>query len=105
MELMDEGLDAKEVPQNFMQLSNPTKFILSSYLDKRIRHGNHPVLNWHASCLQLKYDGKDLCQPTKPDRLKSAKRIDGMQAMATMLVPGLAAEENVIHYTGLRSLN
>ena len=87
-----------------MQLSYPTKFLLSAYVDQRIRHGNHPVLNWHAACLQLQYDRKDNCQPSKPERLKSSKRIDGIQATVTMLNRGIAHEDGGITYTGLRSL-
>ena len=30
---------------------------------RKFRHGNNPVLNWMASCLQLQYDHKDNCQP------------------------------------------
>jgi phage terminase large subunit-like protein len=105
MELLDEGINAVEVQQNFMQLSYPTKFILSSYLDRKIRHGNNPVYNWHAACLQLQYDRKDNCQPTKPERLKSSKRIDGIAATVTLLSRALVAESETITYTGLRSLN
>jgi len=105
MELSDEdGFAVKEVPQSFMHLNEPTKFLLAAYEDGKIRHGNHPVTNWHASCLQLQYDRKDLCQPSKPERLKTAKRIDIMQAGITMLAEGRTAEENTIHYSGLRSL-
>lgn len=106
MELLDEGITTVEVQQSFMQLSYPTKFLLSAYVDQRIRHGNHPVLNWHAACLQLQYDRKDNVQPTKPERLKSSKRIDGIQATVTMLNRGIAHEESgTISYTGLRSIN
>jgi phage terminase large subunit-like protein len=105
MELSDkEGFAVKEVPQGYGHLTEPTKFLLSAYEDGKIRHGNHPVLNWHASCLQLEYS-RDLCRPTKPERLKSAKRIDGMQAAVTMFAEGRAAEEHTIHYTGLRSMS
>lgn len=105
MELLDEGIPAMEVPQNFMQLGTPTKFVLSAYLDRKLRHGNNPVLNWHAACMQLQYDKKDNCQPSKPERLKSSKRIDGMQAMITLLNRGLAHEEQrTISYSGLRSV-
>lgn len=105
MELLDEdGFTVKEVPQSFMHLNEPTKFLLGAYPDLKIRHGNHPVLNWHASCLQLQYDRKDLCQPTKPERLKSAKRIDGIQAAVTMFAEARAAEETTISYSGLRSI-
>lgn len=100
----NHGFAMKEVVQNFMRLNEPTKFILTAYEDGKLRHGNNPVLNWHASCMQLQYDKKDLVQPTKPERLKTAKRIDGMQAMATMFAEARAAEETTISYSGLRSI-
>jgi phage terminase large subunit-like protein len=105
MELSDEGIEAIEVAQNFMQLGYPTKFILSQYLDLKIRHGNNPVMNWHAACLQLQYDKKDNCQPHKPERMKSSRRIDTMQALITATNRALVAESNSITYTGMRSLN
>jgi phage terminase large subunit-like protein len=67
LNLADEGIVAVEVQQTFLYLSHPTKFLLGAYLEQNIRHGNHPVLNWMASCLQLHYDHKDNCQPTKPE--------------------------------------
>jgi phage terminase large subunit-like protein len=105
MELNDEGIEAIEVAQNFMQLGYPTKFILSSYLDLKLRHGNNPVMNWHAACLQLQYDRKDNCQPHKPERMKSSRRIDTMQALITATNRALVSEPDTISYTGLRSLN
>jgi phage terminase large subunit-like protein len=104
MELRDDGIETIEVSQNFLLLSHPTKFLLSSYMDAKLRHGNHPVLNWMASCMQLQYDRKDNCQPTKPERMKSAKRIDGIAATVTALSRMLVAENNTISYTGLRSV-
>jgi phage terminase large subunit-like protein len=85
MELQDEGVPAVEIPQSFLHLSHPTKFLLSAYADGKLRHGNHPVLNWMGACLQLQYDKKDNCQPSKPKRQKSAKRIDGISATVTAL--------------------
>lgn len=85
LNLVDDGIKAMEVQQGFMQLSYPTKFLLAAYGDRKIAHGNNPVLNWMASCLQLQYDHKDNCQPDKPERGKTSKRIDGMQAIITGL--------------------
>jgi phage terminase large subunit-like protein len=104
MELNDEGFNCTEVQQTFMHLSSPTKFLLSGYVDERFRHGNHPVMNWMAGCLALQYDRKDNVQPTKPERGKSAKRIDIMQAMATLLNRAVLQEENTISYRPLRSV-
>jgi phage terminase large subunit-like protein len=85
MELQDEGVPVVEIQQSFLHLSHPTKFLLSAYADGKLRHGNNPVLTWMASCLQLQYDHKDNCQPSKPERMKSAKRIDGISATVTAL--------------------
>ena len=106
MTLLDEGIEAVEVQQNYMQLSYPTKFLLGAYPEKQIRHGNHPVLNWMAACLQLQYDQKDNCQPDKPQRLKSSKRIDGVQATVTALNRALLAhnEESVYARRGIVAL-
>lgn len=99
MELLDDGIDTIEVTQTFLLLSHPTKFLLSSYVDQKIRHGNNPVLNWMASCMQLQYDRKDNCQPTKPERMKSAKRIDGLAATVTALSRSLVAEDTGVTAT------
>ncbi len=103
-DLNEEGITAIEVHQNFMELGFATKFLLSAYPDKRIRHGNNPVLNWMAACLQLQYDHKDNCQPSKPERGKSSKRIDGMQAVVTALNRALGAQVQTMSYRGLQSV-
>ena len=91
LNLIDEGITAVEIPQTFMHLSHPTKFLLGAYIAQKIRHGNNPVLNWMASCLQLQYDGKDNCQPRKPERGRSSKRIDGIAAAANAFARAMVA--------------
>ena len=78
--------------------------VLSAYVDEKLRHGNNKVLNWMAGCLQLQYDHKDNCQPSKPERLKSSQRIDGIAAIVNALARALVAQESTITYTGLRSV-
>jgi phage terminase large subunit-like protein len=104
MNLVDDGIQAVEVNQTFMSLSYATKFLLGAYVAGNLRHGNHPVLNWMASCLQLQYDHKDNCQPSKPERLRSSKRIDGIQATVTALVRATVAEDTSNNYTIIRSV-
>jgi phage terminase large subunit-like protein len=89
MDLLDEGVPMVEVPQNFAQLSEPTKTMIGAYQDARFIHGNNPVLNFNARCLALQYDRKDNVQPAKPERLKSKKRIDGIAATLTGVSRGL----------------
>jgi phage terminase large subunit-like protein len=105
MELFDQdGIDVIEVNQTFLLLSHPTKYLLSSYVDRKLRHGNNPVYNWMASCLQLQYDKKDNCQPTKPERKKSAKRIDGIAATVDACSRWLVAVDNSVTHHELRSV-
>ncbi len=104
MILASEGFPTVEIQQTFLHLSHPTKFLLGAYLDQKIRHGNNPVLNWMASCLQLQYDHKDNCQPSKPERGKSSKRIDGISATVTALARATVVQQTTIKYTGLRSV-
>jgi phage terminase large subunit-like protein len=107
MDLADQGLPTMEVTQSFMHLSAPTKFFLRCIPDLQFRHGNHPVLNWMAGCLQLQYDHKDNCQPVKPERLKSTKRIDGIAAIVNALSRAVTNESSrslFSAYTGLRSV-
>ena len=56
-----------------------------------------------ASCLQLQYDQKDNCQPTKPHRGRSAKRIDGISAIVTALARATlyAEHESVYEKRGI----
>ena len=84
-ELADEGHAVVEIAQNFKMLSAPTKKLLELYIDGKLWHGNHPVMNWNASCLSLKSDGKDNVQPAKPARQTSSKRIDGISAAVTAM--------------------
>jgi len=104
LNLRDEGFEAVEIQQSYLHLSQPTKFLLGLYLDGKLRHANNPVLNWMAACLQLQYDHKDNCQPSKPERGKSSKRIDGIQATVTGLSRAMIFETDKISYSGIRSV-
>jgi phage terminase large subunit-like protein len=99
LNLADEGIQVVEIQQSFLLLSHPTKFLLSAYVDQKVRHGNNPVLNWMASCLQLQYDKKDNCQPAKPERGKSSKRIDGIAAIVTALARATVAVDKKSVYS------
>jgi len=87
-----EGFKCPEVRQGYMSLNEATKWLMGAYTARQIRHGNHPVTNWCASCLSLMQDNKDLVQPRKPQRLKSTHRIDMISAAVTGLSRALLAE-------------
>lgn len=91
--LVDEGHTCVEVRQICTRLNEPTRRLLGLYLDgKSLRHGNHPVLNFCASCAATLSDTNDLIRFTKPDRAKSAKRIDVMAATVTAMFRAVLAE-------------
>lgn len=79
----DEG--AKHAPrhliefgQGYKSMSPPTKELLNLVLEKRIKHGGHPVLRWNADNLVIR---KDPAENVKPDKEKSTERIDGVVAL------------------------
>ncbi|MDP3911918.1 MAG: terminase large subunit [Gemmatimonadales bacterium] len=77
-ELVDDGLPMVEFRQGFVSMSGPTKDLMTQTLARRIRHGANPVLRWMASNLVVR---KDPAGNLKPDKEKSAEKIDGMVAL------------------------
>lgn len=49
------------------------------------RHGGNPVLRWMANCVEVTQDPGGNIKPAKPDRRKSANRIDGIAAAVTAM--------------------
>jgi len=90
-----KGLDVVPVAQTFLGLSPACKELerllgVGKSVDGAPRrpavlHGGNPVARWMASCVEVKTDGADNLRPVKPDRAKSASRIDGIQAAVTGL--------------------
>jgi phage terminase large subunit-like protein len=78
--LIEYGLTMVPIRQTFPSMSGPTKMFFDLILKKRIRHNGNPVLRWMADCLTVSQDRKDNVIPSKPDRKKSSKRIDGIVA-------------------------
>jgi len=78
-----EGAGFTVVPfgQGYASMSGPTQELLKCVLEGTIRHGGNPVLRWMCDNLQVKQDPAGNVKPTKPDRRKSSKRIDGMVAL------------------------
>jgi phage terminase large subunit-like protein len=85
--LADEGIDIPVTPwgQGFKDMGPAVDALEAAILDRRLRHGSHPVLTWNAWNAVVEID------PTgarKIDKAKSTERVDGMVAL-TMAV-GLA---------------
>lgn len=77
-QLQEDGAELVPVGQGFQSLSSPMREVEKLMLGKRIRHGGHPVLRWMVSNLQA---SQDPAGNLKPDREKSADKIDGFAAL------------------------
>lgn len=103
--LAEEGMTCVDIDQkSFSILSPATKEFLALYLAGDLQHANHPVMNWHMSCLSLETDKADNVKPQKPKKDSSQKRIDLVASTVNAMVRALVGEENTIKYTGLRSV-
>ena len=56
-------------------MNAPTKLLDQLILQRRIRHGGHPVLSWCARNVTLEKDAPD---NWKPSKALSRERIDGI---------------------------
>ncbi len=101
LDLIDEGFTCVELRQGYQSLSAPTKRLIELYLNRKLRHACHPVLAWNASCLALMNDGNDNIRPSKPDRAKDSKRIDGIAATVNALSRLTTDERSVYERRGM----
>lgn len=78
--LMEQGGEEWVVPigQGFASMSPPMKELGKLIAEKRLAHGNNPVLNWMADNLVAR---EDPAGNIKPDKEKSREKIDGMVAL------------------------
>ena len=71
--------------QGFKDMNTPTKELITLVKDRRLRHGDNPVLRWMASNLSVKQDTAGNLKPAKD---ASSDRIDGI--VATIMALGRA---------------
>lgn len=82
------GTDESSVPrvigfgQGFQSMSAPTKELEKLLLGKKIRHGGNPVARWMASNVAVR---QDPAGNLKPDKERSAEKIDGIVALVMAL--------------------
>jgi phage terminase large subunit-like protein len=79
-QLTDDGLEMVPTGQGYASMNAPTAELLSQVKAGTMRHGNNPCLNWMADCMSVKQDPAGNVKPSKPERLKTSKRIDGIVA-------------------------
>lgn len=79
-QLMGEGLEIVDFGQGFASMSAPCKEFERRVMNRTVNYGGNPVLEWMGRCTDVAHDPAGNIKPVKPDRKKSAKRIDGIVA-------------------------
>lgn len=79
------GYSCKRIPQTYSGFSAPMKEIErlvegSTAAKPLYRHSGHPILRFNVDVLQVRQDDNENMRPVKPQRHKTAARIDGMVA-------------------------
>jgi phage terminase large subunit-like protein len=101
-ELQDtHGLPVEFIRQGYASLSEPTKRLRDWIVGRRLRHGGHPILRWHASNA---VSVQDPAGNIKLDKARSRKKIDGMAALvnaAAGVILSPEAEPSVYEHRGL----
>ena len=76
-QLIEDGLEVLDFGQGFASMTAPTKEFERLLLDRKLRHGGHPVLRWMAANVAVAQDAAGNLKPAKD---KATGRIDGIVA-------------------------
>lgn len=82
LQLQADGFKMVEFPQSFKTMNDPCKQVEKLMIEKKLRHGGHPVLKWMASNVAAR---RDPAGNIKLDKEKSFERIDGIVALVMAL--------------------
>lgn len=77
-QLAADGFTVVAYPQGIAHMTAPSKELERLLIDRKLRHGGHPVLRWMATNVAVKQDAAGNIRPAKD---KSTGRIDGIVAM------------------------
>ncbi len=76
-DLQELGLQIVPFGQGFGSMSAPSKELIRLILSKQFHHGGHPIMRWMADNVIVH---QDPAGNIKPDKSKSANKIDGIVA-------------------------
>lgn len=88
-QLEGDGFTVFPFRQGYQTMSDPTKQLEKLLLERKFRHGDHPVLRWMASNVAVMQDAAGNLKPAKD---KSTERIDGIVAAIMGLGRALASD-------------
>jgi len=94
-ELTEEGFEMKLCRQTYGNLSEPLKWLEKTILSGEIDIDENPVMLWMFRNIVLDYDAND---NIKPNKAKSAAKIDGVSASAMAVFAWLTAPAPVTSY-------
>lgn len=104
-EINESGaVECVAVPQTAKELTAPARELLTAVNNKELVHFGNPCLAWHASNVILAEDEKH--GGTKPEKLSSNEKIDGISATLNAWHRLLGAPpESVYNYRGIIALD
>lgn len=88
-QLIDDGLDVVPYGQGWQSMTSPTKELERLIISKKIVHSGDPVLAWMVSNVAIQ---SDAAGNMKPDKGKSAEKIDGVVAVIMALGRAMVAD-------------
>jgi phage terminase large subunit-like protein len=91
----EDGLNVVEMRQGFASMSSPMKSLESEVMSAKLRHNGNEVLRWMFDNVSVKMDPAG---NIKPDKEKSAERIDGIVALIMGLARAVLKIEKVSPY-------
>ena len=92
-EMTNEGLLMVEVRQTVQNISEPMKELEALVLQKKLAHGDCPILTWMASNVVAKLDVKDNIYPNKE---RPENKIDGIVGLIMALSRAIAGRETIL---------
>lgn len=95
----DTGIEVERHGMGIQDMAFPTKELYRLVLQRRLRHGGHPILRWMADNLMVEMDAPG---NVKPSKAKSTQRIDGIVAL--ILALSLALRHQYEDYAVAESL-
>jgi phage terminase large subunit-like protein len=81
-QLQGDGFTVFEFWQRRTMTNPVLRHLERLVLERRLRHGNHPILNWMASNVEVHEDADGLIKTVKP---KDTRKIDGIDALSFAL--------------------
>lgn len=78
----EHGIEMIEHRQGMKSMSEPTKHLFEHVVAHELAHDGHPILRWNMDNLSVKTDAEE---NVKPEKDKSADRIDGTVALIMAL--------------------